>query len=55
MLERCDQPDCYITTRVSMPSGPLLEHYMGVCDYGPGSAPRLVYRGSEKSSLNLHF
>jgi hypothetical protein len=51
----CGQTNSYVTTRVCMPSGPLLEHYMDVHDYRLGSAHKLVYRGNEKSPLKLHF
>jgi hypothetical protein len=40
---------------VSMPFGSLMNHYIGVVDYGLGSAPRLAYRDSEKRPQNFPF
>jgi hypothetical protein len=44
-----------MTVEVSMPFGSIMNHYIGVVEYGFGSAPRLAYRDSEKSPLNFPF
>jgi len=50
MSEQHSKINSYTTTRL-----PMLEHYVGVNDYGPGYVPRLANTGSEKSPLGLHF
>jgi hypothetical protein len=40
---------------VSMLPGPLLEHYVGVPDYKPGSTYRCVYKDGKKHPLSFHF
>jgi hypothetical protein len=42
------QISSYMTVELTMPFGSLMNHYIGVIDYGLGSAPRLAYRDSEK-------
>jgi hypothetical protein len=48
------QANGYATVGMSMPPGLLAGKYVCVRDLWAGSAPRLAYRGSEESPLNLH-
>jgi hypothetical protein len=54
-LQQQSQTNVYATIRVSMLPEPLVGHYVGVHDYGPGSTPRPAYTSSEMRPPNLHF
>jgi hypothetical protein len=45
------QTNNYMTVRMSAPHRSLLENYVGALHYGPGSTPRLEYRGSRVHSI----
>jgi hypothetical protein len=42
------RPTVYVTAGGIMPG-----HYIGIFEYHLGSKPRLAYKGSDKSSLNM--
>jgi hypothetical protein len=50
---RTAEPTCSYKTRVSALPEPLLKHYIGVYEYGPGSKPRLANRSRDKRENSM--